>query len=176
MRQTECRFEAEVLSAVMQSRWPDRADEGLREHAKTCAICGDLAAVAGAIECAREETAGCVSGQRSVPDSARVWWKAQMRARREAVEVADRPIRAVRLLAFTCATGLMVACIGTAPGWLQAVLNGMWGTVGGSDLQSFLPYATALVAGHWMLAACVATLFFVMPVAVYLAIVKDQAD
>ena len=49
MRQIECAFESEVVMAVVQSRWPDRADAELREHVKTCEICADVAAVAGAI-------------------------------------------------------------------------------------------------------------------------------
>ena len=166
MRQIECVFEADVLSAVIQSRWPDRADAELREHAKTCAICADVAAVAGAMEFAREEIA-------VLPDSGRVWWKAQMRARWEAVEAAGRPITAIQAVAFTCAVGLMGACIGATSGWFQAALKETWATVAGIDLKSFVPYARALVSAHWMLAACAATLFFVMPVAVYLAIVKE---
>ena len=37
-----------------------------------------------------------------LPDSGRVWWKAQMRARREAVEAVGRPITAIQVVAFTC--------------------------------------------------------------------------
>ena len=107
MRQIGCEFEADVLSAVLQSRWPDRVDADLREHVRTCAICSDVAAVAGAIECAREETAAYAAIPDTLPDSGRVWWKAQMRARREAVEAAGRPITAIQVAAFACALVLM---------------------------------------------------------------------
>ena len=33
MKVFECEFEAEVLAAALQSRWPDRVDAQLREHA-----------------------------------------------------------------------------------------------------------------------------------------------
>ena len=155
MRQIECEFESDVLAAVIQSRV--RVDAELQEHMKTCAICADVAAVAGAIECAREETVACVS----LPDSGLVWWKAQMRARREAVETAGRPITAIQVAAFACAMALMGACIGATSSWFQSALN------------TFIPYATALIEGHWLLAACMAATIFVVPVAVCLAAGKD---
>ena len=33
MERFDCEFESEVLAAVLQSRWPERADAGLRAHA-----------------------------------------------------------------------------------------------------------------------------------------------
>lgn len=173
MRRIECEFEADVLSAVMQSRWPERADAGLREHVKTCAICGDVAAVAGAIECAREETAGRAAVPHTLPDSGLVWWKAQMRARREAVNAVGRPITAVQVAAFACAMALMGACIGATSSWFQAAVKWAWGEVAGFDPSTFVPYATALIEGHGLLAACMLAMIFVVPVAVYLAIGKD---
>ncbi len=80
MKPVECEFEAEVLAAALQSRWPDRVDAGLRAHVLTCGICSDVAAVAGAVDAARDEMRASIV----VPDSGRVWWLAQLRARREA--------------------------------------------------------------------------------------------
>lgn len=168
MRQIECEFEADVLSAVLQSRWPERADSGLREHVKTCAICSDVAAVADAIECAREETV-----PPALPESGLVWWKAQMRARREALETVARPITAIQVAAFACVMVLMGACIGATSHWFQSGLNWVWAQITGFDLKTFIPYATALISGHILLALCMAAMVFVVPVAVYLAIGKD---
>ena len=165
MRQIECEFESDVLAAVIQSR----VDAELQEHMKTCAICADVAAVAGAIECAREETVACVS----LPDSGLVWWKAQMRARREAVETAGRPITAIHVAAFACAMGLMGACIGATSSWFQAALKSGWTAVTGFDVKAFIPYATALIEGHGLLAAGMVAMILVVPVAVYLAVGKD---
>jgi hypothetical protein len=172
MRQVECEFEAEVLVAVLQSRWPERVDTALREHTAACAICQDVAAVAGAFESASEAPGfAIVSG--ALPDSGRVWWKAQLRARREALEMAARPINAIQVVAFACAMALMGACLGATSAWFQAAVKGLWMDVTGANLKSFVPYAAGLILGHWILAACMATLVFVMPVAVYLAIRKD---
>jgi len=173
MRKIECEFEADVLSAVLQSRWPDRVDPDLREHARTCTICSDVAAVAGAIECAREETAACAAIPDTLPDSGRVWWKAQMRARREAVEAAGRPITAIQVAAFACAMALMGACIGATSSWFQAGLKWAWAEVSGFDAKAFVPYATGLIASHALLAAGMVAMILVVPVAVYLAIGKD---
>ena len=168
MRQIECEFEADVLSAVLQSRWPERAEDGLREHVKTCAICSDVAAVAGAIECAREDTA-----PRALPESGLVWWKAQMRARREALETVARPITAIQVAAFACALVLMGACIGATSNWFQSGLKWVSAELAGFDLNTFIPYAAALISGHVLLALCMVAMVFLVPVAVYLAIGKD---
>ncbi len=173
MRQIECEFESDVLAAVIQSRWPERVDAELREHVKKCDICSDVAAVASAIECAREVTAADAAIPAALPDSGLVWWKAQMRARREAVETAGRPITAIQVAAYACAMGLMGACIGASSSWFQAILKSGWAAVSGFDVKAFIPYATALIEGHGLLAACMVAMIFVLPVAVYLAAGKD---
>jgi hypothetical protein len=48
------------------------------------------------------------------PSSAIVWWRAQMRARQEAAQVADRPITIVHALAIACGAGLVLSLIGYA--------------------------------------------------------------
>ena len=50
MKPVECEFEPEVLAAVLQSRWPGRVDAALCEHVAECAICSDVAVVAGVLE------------------------------------------------------------------------------------------------------------------------------
>ena len=77
----------------------------------------------------------------ALPDSGRVWWKAQMRARREAVEAAGRPITAIHVAAFACAMVLMGACIGATSSWFQAGLKWAWAEIAGFDLKTFIPYA-----------------------------------
>ena len=173
MKQVECEFEADVLSAVIQSRWPNRVDPELRAHAKTCEICSDVAAVAGAIEYAREDTAALSAMPDRLPDSGRVWWKAQMRARREAVEAVGRPITAIQIAAFACAVALMGACVGATSSWFQEGLKWTWTQITGFDLKAFIPYAEALIAGNALLVACMVAMVLVIPVAVYLAAGKD---
>jgi len=84
----ECEFESEVLAAVLESRWPARTDAALVTHVAGCAICGDIVTIAGAIAGSRDQ----VSSPAVIPDSGRVWWVAQRRARLEAAEIAARSI------------------------------------------------------------------------------------
>ena len=124
MQPVECEFEAEVLAAVLQSRWPDRVDAELREHAAGCAICRDVAAIAGAFDHAREEMRSLAA----LPGSGRVWFLAQLRARREAERAAARPLAIAQILAAACAAGLLFECwdgLRTTVGWLVSGFAGM---------------------------------------------------
>jgi hypothetical protein len=163
MKPVECEFEAEVLAATLQSRWPERVDADLRAHVAACTICSDVVAIVGAVDDAREE----MRATAVVPDSGRVWWLAQLRARREAAEAAGRPITAVQVIAFACAVGLLGACFGATSTWFQAALGRMASSV------AALPSATALLAGHGVLVLAVAAVLFVVPTAVYLAMGRD---
>ena len=165
MKPVDCEFESEVLAAAVQSRWPEHADPGLRAHVSTCAICSDAAAVAAAIDRAREETRASAV----IPDSGRVWWLARLRARREAAEAACRPITAAQAIAVACAAGLLSACFGATSIWFQSALR--W--IAGLRLKAFVPSATALVVEHGALAAAMAAVLFLAPAAVYLAIGRD---
>ena len=164
MEPVDCEFESEVLAAAVQSRWPDRVDARLRAHALTCAICSDVAAVAGAIDEAREEMRASVV----VPDSGRVWRRARLRARREAAESAGRPITAAQVIALACAAGLLGACFGATSRLFQSALRWIASSVAAFDFKAFVSFATALLAEHGALAAGIAALLFLAPAAVYL--------
>jgi hypothetical protein len=151
MNRFECGYEADVLSAVVQSRWPERVDAELRAHVSTCEICSDVAAVAAAMDDASVQLRAAAV----IPDSGRVWWLAQVRARREAAATAGRPITAVQVVACACAAGLLGACFGATSTWFQ------------SALRSAL-HAKALLAGHELLAAGAAAVLLFAPVVVYL--------
>lgn len=161
MTPRECPFEEEVLAAALQSRWPDRVGTEMRDHLAACQSCRELVQVVSAIAEAREEVQPSVS----VPDSGRIWWQAQLRARREAVEAAGRPITAAHVIAFACAAGLAGACFGATSEWFQSALR---------RAVTSLPSATALLAEHWVLAAGMAFLIFVLPAAVYFATGRDS--
>jgi hypothetical protein len=169
MMPDECEFEAEVLAAVLQSRWPARVDAELRAHVAECAICSDVVAIAGAIDEAREELRdGAV-----VPDAGRVWWLAQLRARHEAAATAGRPITAAQVVAFACAVALLGACFGAMSKWFQSVLGRTASSVGGLMAQVQLPSATALVQGNGVLILTLAAVLLLVPAAVYLVMLKD---
>ena len=162
MQPVECEFESEVLAAVVQSRWPHRVDAQLRAHAESCRICSDVAAVAGFIDTSRDE----MRASAVLPDSGRVWWLAQMRARREAAKTAAQPIAATQLVAGACAVGLLGACFGATSEWFQATLR--WIGVTFADFS-----VTGLLVEHSALAICMAALLFLVPAAAWLAVRRD---
>ncbi len=153
MTPLECEFESEVLAAVLQSRWPHRVDAQLRAHAAACQICSDVATIAGAIEDSRQDT----SARAVIPNSGRVWWLAQLRARREAAEAATRPMTAVQVVAFVCAICLLVGCFRVASTGLSPVFARM----------------ASGMADHALLALAMAAVFFLVPAGVYLALGRD---
>ena len=153
MTPLECEFESEVLAAAVQGRWPDRVDAQLRAHVAACRICSDVAAIAGAIEDARED----MSARAVIPNSGRVWWLAQLRARREAAEAANRPMIAVQVVAFICAVCLLGWCLRAASTWLSPVVARI---------------ASGMV-DHAVLALAMAAVFFLVPAGVYLALGRD---
>jgi hypothetical protein len=163
MTSTECAFEEEVLAAVVESRWSETVDAHLREHAASCAICRDLVEVSSAIGEVRDQ----MPAPALIPDAGRVWWIAQLRARREAIKEAGRPITAAHVIAFACAVGLAGACFGATSAWFQAALRWL---ASGRDL---VPSATALIVQHGAIAAGMAVLLFLVPAAVYLAMGRE---
>jgi len=169
MNPVECQFEADVLAAVLQSRWPEQVDAGLRAHVETCGICSEVAAVAGAFD-------GDSDGLRAsaaVPDASRVWWRAQLRARREAVEAAGRPITAAQVMALACAMGLLGACFGATSTWFQSALGWAASSVAGIDIAAMAAGAAAMLVEHRAFILSLVAVVFVVPTAVYLAMGKD---
>jgi hypothetical protein len=169
MKPVECEFETEVLAALLQSRWPERVDANLRAHVLDCTICSDVAAIAGAVDNAREELrAGAI-----VPDSGRVWWLAQLRARREAAEAAGRPITAAQAIAFACAVGLLGACFGATSTWFQSALRWTRSSLAGFDVKALVLSAIGLLVEHGALALAMAVVLLLVPTAVYIALGRD---
>jgi hypothetical protein len=162
MKTYDCEFESEVLAAVVEGRWPERADTELRTHASTCSICSDVAVIGAAIDADRE----ALRAEAALPDGGLVWWRAQLRARREAAKVAGRPITAAQVLALAAAAGLAGACFGATSAWFQAALARVAASV------QALPVET-LLAEHWAVAVAAAAVLLLVPAAVVLAILRD---
>jgi hypothetical protein len=169
MKALECEFESEVLAAILQSRWPERVEADLREHAAGCQICSDVAAIADAFDPARQETLA----QAAVPPAARVWRLAQLRARREALREAARPITAVQALAFAAAFGALGACFGATSTWLQSALRSVASSAARFDAGALMPSAFALVAGHGAILIAAAAAVLLIPAGVYLVVSRD---
>jgi hypothetical protein len=110
----ECPFESAILEALAAGRWPEAESQELRDHADTCEVCRDVALVANVFR----QDYGRLSADGEVPSAARVWWRAQMRARAEAARAAERPIAVVHALAAACCVGLLMAAVTLAWPWL----------------------------------------------------------
>jgi hypothetical protein len=106
---------------------PTRAHEPEPTDAQIEAIVAEAIAAEAAL--ARTEAAP--------PSSAIVWWRAQLRARREAAHAAARPIAIVHALAIACGAGLMLGVFGYAlstvespVAWLASIdLTSRWVTL-----------------------------------------------
>jgi hypothetical protein len=169
MKPIDCELESEVLAAVLQNRWPERVDASLREHVPDCAICADVLAIAGAIDDAREE----MRARAVIPDSGRVWWLAQMRARREAAQAAGRPITAAQVIAFACAMSLLGACFGATSAWFQSALRQTVLSFAAFKFQALVTFAAAFIAAHGALLLGMAAILLVVPAAVYLTMLRE---
>jgi hypothetical protein len=104
MERMFCENEQEVLEAIQSGRWPEGCDPSLHEHVAGCAVCAEVVLVAGAL---RQEAA-VARGEVRLPEGGAVWWKAQLRARREAAERATLPIKIVEKVAGVSAAVALV--------------------------------------------------------------------
>jgi hypothetical protein len=105
MTAMECVREADVLDAVASGKWPRRLPADLAAHVISCPVCRDLARVAEQLRTDYDRQWTEVN----IPSSGQAWWRAEMRARQEAVVRASRPIA----IAQTAAVLAAVILIGT---------------------------------------------------------------
>ena len=89
-----------------------------------CPSCAEVAAIAQAFTDERN----ALMQQAQVPSSAIVWWRAQMRSRREAAEAAAQPITWAQGLVLACAAGILVAAVGFFSPTFMKALEWVMGT------------------------------------------------
>ena len=95
------------------------------------------------------------------PSGAIVWWRAQMRARREAAQLAEKPIDVVHALAIACGVGVALSLAGIA----VAAVRGSFGWL--KDAAAFVtPFAALDLGGPWMTLSLSATLVFLVIVSI----------
>jgi hypothetical protein len=153
----ECEFEAQVLALTLQGCWPEGAGDPLRKHVSECVICSDLVTVAGAIDESWRE----LRSDTVLPDSGTMWWRAQLRARREAAITAGRPITGAQVIAASCALAVLAGYYRDTFGWFVAAAR-----------KGFAALAMPL-ADHLMLAVAAVIFIFLLPAAVLLASDRD---
>jgi hypothetical protein len=107
MKPVECAHERDLIDAVVSGRWPERCTDELRAHAAACEICCDVAAVSAALQ---DDYSSAWQDAR-VPPSGLVWWRAETRARQEAMRLAARPIHVIEALAGACGLAIAAALL-----------------------------------------------------------------
>lgn len=165
-----CPRESDLWEAIAAGRWPDATDAELWGHVNGCATCRDVAVVSSGLS----QEGATARREASPPSGAIVWWRAQMRARQEAVAAARRPITIAEGLTIASTLGLALAFGGAAITWLHAPLEtaAAWA---GAAAASASDLAAVGVATRWMLAAfgfVLATLVLA-PLAVYVITADD---
>src|SRR5262245_32995011 len=115
MSRAQCHREAEVIHCVSTGRWPEGCSDELRGHVGSCVICTEVAGVAQLL---RDDYSALAADVR-VPSAALVWWRAELRARREAVRAAERPLTIVHAFAGAAALGVFLAVWSMVSPWFQ---------------------------------------------------------
>jgi len=166
MNSFTCPCEDDVLAAVNTGRWPDRVDRDLSAHVDACEICRELVMVARAF--AEPDVASIAPA----PDASLVWLRAQVRARAEATQLAERPITVAQAVAFASMIGVLGAVLGATSTWLQTGVRwamAMAAAVRPQALQASADLG-ALLAEHAIVAVTVGVAILAMPVALYLGL------
>jgi hypothetical protein len=158
----ECPHEQEVIDALTTMQWPGRCAPELQAHVAACEGCRDLVATLVPLGDAWLDS----RAEAHVPASGMVWWRAQMRARREAASTAARPITVVQAIAGLTALALIVATLASLSPWVAATFSSSF-----SRLTFGLPDVRA-AASSWAVTAGIAFLA-VTSIAVYLAVAED---
>ena len=152
----ECPREADVLDALASARWPERVDAELIAHVGACGICQDVLAVASAMQADHD----AVWKEASVPSSGQVWWRAEMRAKQDAVREASRPVTVAQGVA--AALALSVAA---ASGWFA------WPSVREFFATATLAQMPGIASSMFIpLAVAMGALLVVAPVALYVVL------
>jgi hypothetical protein len=171
MSRPECRRELEVLGAAESGATPD-PESDLGRHFLECGVCVDLFEVARAIRDDRR----LVEGEARLQPGAVVWWRSQLRARREAAERVNRPITALQAFAAACSVGVVLALGGVlvppARQWFRdlpaSVASSMPSVLG--DLGGFSLVQSPL---QTLLVLALAAVLLALPVVLYL-ILSDR--
>jgi hypothetical protein len=100
---TPCVRESQVLEMLAAGREPEQWDADLRTHVKGCETCTEVFEIAAALRAVYDSDAA----NASLPSAGSVWWRAELRSRREAVRAVERPLAFAQ--AFAAAATLAVA-------------------------------------------------------------------
>ncbi|HEV7239344.1 MAG TPA: hypothetical protein VGQ36_08900 [Thermoanaerobaculia bacterium] len=147
MNAERCSREDELLDALTRGF----VGAELGAHAATCASCGELRLVAGALLEDRSEA----MANAAVPSAGTMWWRMQLRQRQEAQALARRSLLVGQAVTLVVATALVVTLFGT-------------------DIAVGVREAIAAVRLSTPLLLAIATSVFVVPIG--LGVILSRAD
>jgi hypothetical protein len=158
----ECPRESDVLDALASARWPNRVDRELADHVASCVVCQDVITVASAIQTDHDSA----WREASVPSSGQMWWRAEMRARQDAIRDASRPVTVAQGMAVLFA--LVVVAVG---GWFAwPSIYGLFSALSTGDTQSATA-TTAFASSLFIrLAIAMGAFLIVAPLAIYVVL------
>lgn len=127
-----CSRTVEVQALVRCGRWPAAAGEELHAHVRGCRACSTTVSITLAMRGAREIDLARVK----LEPAGLIWWRAQLRKRREAMEQVNRPM--LRVQAVSVAVSLLMAVVllawlgwrGGWSGWRNAAVSPFAGLAG----------------------------------------------
>ncbi|PYT79236.1 MAG: hypothetical protein DMG40_17130 [Acidobacteria bacterium] len=171
-----CTSEMALEATLRQGRWPHACDPDLRAHVDGCRDCQELVLIAQALQRARsnrEQPAGLhlarVSGSPGL-----LWWRAQLRRRKEAIQRVSEPVSLAEKVGFV---GLLAAFLVAIWQWGRFAdllsLFQSFSNSGLSELKDF--WAASFGASFWMTVlgvAALGALVFFATLAVFL--LKDE--
>ncbi len=156
MTEVECPREPELVETIADGRWPGATDPALASHVSSCAVCSEVVLVAGALRSDYESE--CATAH--VPPAGLVWWRAQLRARRQLAGTAARPITYAHAFTGAVAAGLFFTLGGLLWPWLRASLDWIDAASRLADVgRLWVPFGLAV--GAWLILAPV-VLFLVL--------------
>ncbi|HKW27632.1 MAG TPA: hypothetical protein VJN48_17740 [Terriglobales bacterium] len=99
MNPDNCQRESQVVADVRAGQWSAE----LRAHLACCETCGEAALVAESLQAEQQ-----IGELPALPSAGQVWWKAQIRGRREDAERALKPVQVAQRTSAACA--LLALC------------------------------------------------------------------
>ncbi len=145
-----CVREPEVTAALRSGAWPAACEPALRQHVAECSQCGETVLLTQAFLGARAQAVA----ETPAVSAGALWWRAQLRRRREAVERVTRPIVLVEIVAVLAT----LAALGVSA-WLWVGTMGMPSWLPGlAEARAALPtwfdrgFVTLAIAGAATLA------------------------
>ena len=158
-----CPREADVLDALASARWPHRADEDLVQHVASCEICKDVITVAAAIQADHD----AAYREANVPSSGQMWWRAEMRARQDAVREASRPVAVAQGVAVVLALVVAIAVAWFAWPSIHDLLSASTATAAAGTVAQPSVFASSMAIP---LAVAMGALLVIAPLALYVVL------